>query len=97
MANVSKLVPFILKWEGGFVNDPDDLGGATNKGITLSAYETYCYRKGYPKPTVECLKNISDATWMDILKTLYWDKWKADQIVNQSVANILVDLSLIHI
>ena len=29
MADVRKLAPFILKWEGGFVNDPDDLGGAT--------------------------------------------------------------------
>ena len=28
-----KLAPFILKWEGGFVNDPLDLGGATNKGV----------------------------------------------------------------
>lgn len=27
MADVNKLAPFILKWEGGFVNDPDDLGG----------------------------------------------------------------------
>ncbi|MEQ2603107.1 glycosyl hydrolase 108 family protein, partial [Phocaeicola vulgatus] len=27
MADVRKLAPFILKWEGGFVNDPDDLGG----------------------------------------------------------------------
>ena len=24
MADVRKLAPFILKWEGGFVNDPDD-------------------------------------------------------------------------
>ena len=29
MANVNQLAPFILKWEGGFVNDPADLGGAT--------------------------------------------------------------------
>ena len=33
MADVRKLAPFILKWEGGFVNDPDDLGGATNMGV----------------------------------------------------------------
>lgn len=91
MAEVNKLAPFILKWEGGFVNDPDDLGGATNRGITLSTYEMYCNRKGNPKPTVEQLKNITDATWMDILKIFYWDMWKADLIVNQSVANILVD------
>lgn len=91
MADVKKLVPFILKWEGGFVNDPDDLGGATNKGITIATYEHYCKKKDYPKPTIDRLKNISDEQWTDILKTLYWDKWQADRIINQSVANILVD------
>jgi len=91
MADMNKFIPFILKWEGGFVNDPDDLGGATNKGITISTYEHYCKIKGYQKPTIEKLKNISDQQWIDILKTLYWDKWQADRIINQSVANILVD------
>lgn len=91
MANVNKLAPWILKWEGGFVNDPDDLGGATNKGVTLSTYMQYCRKKGYPVPTVERLKNLSDREWTEILKTMYWDRWKADQIVDQSVANILVD------
>ncbi|MFK2681147.1 glycoside hydrolase family 108 protein [Bacteroides fragilis] len=91
MADVMKIVPFILRWEGGFVNDPDDLGGATNRGITIGTYETYCKKKGYPAPTVERLKNLSEKDWAEILKTMYWDKWKADQITNQSVANILVD------
>lgn len=91
MADVNKLAPFILKWEGGFVNDPDDLGGATNKGVTIGTYEAYCRKKGYPKPTIERLKNISSPEWTEILKTMYWDKWRADGIKNQSVANILVD------
>ncbi len=86
-----KIVPFILRWEGGFVNDPDDLGGATNRGITIGTYATYCKKKGNPAPTVERLKNLSEKDWAEILKTMYWDKWKADQITNQSVANILVD------
>lgn len=86
-----KLVPFILKWEGGFVNDPDDLGGATNRGVTIGTYATYCKKKGYPAPTVERLKNLSEKDWAEILKTLYWDRWKADNIASQSVANILVD------
>lgn len=91
MANSSKLVPFIMQWEGGFVNDPDDLGGATNKGITIGAFTEYKKRKGQKAPTVEDLKNISEAEWRDVFESLYWDRWKADEIKNQSVANILVD------
>ena len=44
MANVNDLVPHILKFEGGFVDDPDELGGATNKGVTLKTYKAYCRR-----------------------------------------------------
>lgn len=91
MASIDKLIPFILKWEGGFINDPTDRGGATNKGVTIATYEAYCKRKGYPRPTVEQLKNIPDAHWRDIIKTMYWDRWHADAIHSQKVANILVD------
>lgn len=45
---------FILSWEGGFANDPDDLGGATNSGVTLSTYRMYY---GQDK-TVEDLKKM---------------------------------------
>lgn len=91
MADVNKLKPFILKWEGGFVNDPDDLGGATNKGVTFGTYKQYRKNKGMSEPTIEDLKNITDAEWTEIFKTMYWDRWQADRINNQSVANILVD------
>ncbi len=91
MASVSKLVPLIIKWEGGFIHDPLDLGGATNKGVTIATYEAYCRSKGYPKPTIEKLKNMPNEQWAEILKTMYWDKWQADKINNQSIANILVD------
>lgn len=99
MASIDKLIPFILKWEGGFVNDPTDRGGATNKGVTIATYEAYCRQKRLPRPTVEQLKNIPDAHWRDIIKTMFWDKWHADDIHSQKVANILVDwvwLSGVH-
>lgn len=91
MAHHSKLVPFILRWEGGFVNDPDDRGGATNMGITLGTYEHYCRRRGYPRPTVERLRGLSQETWEDIFVSMYWQRWRADMITSQAVANILVD------
>lgn len=91
MAQASRLAPFIKKWEGGFVNDPSDLGGATNKGITIATYTTYRKSKGLPKPTVSDLKRMKDAEWLEIFKTMYWDKFRADEIQSQSVADICVD------
>lgn len=91
MAKVELLAPYIRKWEGGFVNDPADRGGATNMGVTIGTFEVYCHRKGYPRPTVERLKKLTPSEWTDILKTMYWDRWQADKIKSQKVANILVD------
>lgn len=71
--------------------DPDDLGGATNKGITIGTFTEYRKKKGMKAPTVSELKRISNREWTDILKTMYWDRFKADDIESQSVANICVD------
>lgn len=87
MADYTKLVPIIKKWEGGFVNDPDDSGGATNKGITLKTFRSFY---GQNK-TVEDLKTISDQQWIHIFLNGYWNKCQASNINNQSVANIFVD------
>lgn len=91
MANVDKLMPFLRRWEGGYVHDPDDLGGATNMGVTMNTYIAYCKKKGYPVPTVTRLSNLSEEQWTDIVKTMYWDRFKGDRIESQSVANICVD------
>ncbi len=75
----------------GFADDKDDRGGATMCGVTLSTYKEYCRRKGYPVPTVERLKALSYEQWRDILKALYWDRCRADEIKSQPIANIMVD------
>lgn len=87
MAKAELLKPFVLRWEGGFVDDPLDRGGTTNKGITIGTFRNF-YGKD---ATVEQLKNITDEQWLHIFKCGYWDKWKADDIANQSIANIVVD------
>ena len=76
--------------KSGLANDKDDLGGLTMVGVTYGTFEAYC-RKKCIKPTPFKLQTIDYSNWLDILKTLYWDRWKADEINNQSVANILVD------
>ena len=87
MADYRKLKPFILRWEGGYINDQADLGKQTNKGVTLSTYRSVFGKN----KTVSDLKKITDEQWEFIFKKFYWDKWKADDIKDQNVANILVD------
>ena len=75
----------------GFSDNPLDRGGATMVGITLNTYKQYCKEYHISEPTVSNLKEIPYATWKNVLKVYYWDRYKADEINSQSVANICVD------
>lgn len=88
MAEAERMIPFIRRWEGGYVNDPDDAGGCTMAGITLKTYQKYY---GADKDCND-LKFITDSEWLHIFKNGYWDKMKADKIVNQSIAELCVDM-----
>ena len=92
MAKIELLVPKILKWEGGYVNDPLDKGGATNMGVTLETWRNVGHDKdGDGDIDAEDIKllNVEDATM--VMKKFYWDKWHADDIKSQGIAEILVD------
>ena len=64
-----KALSFVLKWEGGYVNNPNDRGGATNKGITQNTYNSYLQSKGRPTKDV---RYITDAEVEDIYYSRYW-------------------------
>lgn len=111
MANIDKLIPFILQFEtgvnrkenesmeklfnrarvSGFSNHPLDKGGATMCGVTLATYSCFRERQGYASTSAEELRRMPYAEWRPILKSMYWDRWQADKIRSQQVANILVD------
>lgn len=82
---------FIRAKGSGWSDDPNDGGGKTMIGVTLDTYKGYCRSKGYPTPTAERLRNITYKQWLEIAKSLYWDKWRADEIRSQSVAEMVVD------
>lgn len=82
---------FLRAKKRGFVDDPSDKGGATMVGVTIGTYRSYCRYKGQKTPSVQDLKNIPYKVWRDIVYTMYWNKWKADTIADQSVANMVVD------
>jgi lysozyme family protein len=89
MANFEKLIPFILRHEGGYAEVPGDLGGATNSGITIGTFRQFF---GADK-TKEDLKKMTDAQWKYIFEKGFLNKCKADQIKNESVAFMLVDFA----
>ena len=62
-------LPFVLRWEGGFVDHPQDPGGRTNKGITQKVYDQFRLRSGQPAQDV---KDISDDEVQSIYEAGYW-------------------------
>jgi len=92
MADINLYFPKQQKWEGGFVNDIADAGGATNKGVTLSTWRSMGYDKdGDGDIDAQDIKLLSEADAKMVLKIAYWDRWRADAIKNQSIAEILVE------
>lgn len=91
MANIDRLAPVIFRWEGGFVNDPLDHGGATNMGVTVATWRQVGYDKdGDGDIDADDVRLLTRADAMRVLR-IYWVRWHADSIRNQSIANILVD------
>ena len=93
MAKVEILAPWLLSWEGGYNKVKGDKGGATNKGVTLATWRKYGYDKNEDKVINErdvMLITEFDAIYV-VLKPVYWDKWKADDIRSQAIANLVVD------
>jgi lysozyme family protein len=60
---------FVLRWEGGFVDDPIDPGGRTNRGITQKTYDAYRKSKQLPDADV---KDVTEVEVEEIYQRNYW-------------------------
>ena len=70
----------ILKAEGGYVNDPDDPGGATNKGITQKTYNRWLTDNEIQPQDV---RHIPYINVYNIYRERYWSKSSADVICDE--------------
>lgn len=68
---------FILKMEGGYVNDPADPGGATLKGITQATYSAWRKAKGLE---IRPVKLAIDAEISAIYLERYWRPAQCEKI-----------------
>jgi lysozyme family protein len=91
MATFDIFLPMLLKFEGGYVDDPEDPGGETNKGVTMITFRGCSHELLGIDPTSENLKALTDAQAGILYKTLYWNKIQGDAIALQDLANIVCD------
>jgi|TARA_B100000519_G_scaffold42097_1_gene32455 lysozyme family protein len=79
MANLEtfdEIIEVVLEHEGGYVDDPDDRGGATNWGVTQAVYENFV---GY-KCDKEEIKNMDEETAKEIYHEKFWKPSRADKL-----------------
>jgi lysozyme family protein len=84
-----------LKWEGGISSHSSDLGGYTNRGISLRFLHTIGLDLNKDGSIDELdLKDISENAVLYIYKTYFWDKIRADEIKSPIIAGHLFDIAV---
>ncbi|MCC4620074.1 N-acetylmuramidase [Xanthomonas cassavae CFBP 4642] len=91
MADFTQFFPTFLRFQGGFVDAPDDPGGATNMGISLAVFRQSAQARLGLEPTLEALRQLTVAQAASLYKALYWDRVQGDAIQLQPLADIVFD------
>ena len=104
MADFKLAIDKLLKTEGGYVNDPDDNGGETYKGIARkfwpswlgwSIIDDYKQHDGFPtKPFTDHETEIDNQLQYEVKMFYYenfWVKVGADNTNNQVIAALIDD------
>lgn len=76
-SNFDTSLGLTLVYEGGWVNNPKDPGGATYRGITQSVYDEDRDLRNLPAQSVRLM---TDAEMRAIYRRRYWNQVNADQL-----------------
>lgn len=101
MADFYKAYKKLEVAEGGYVNDPDDAGGETYKGVSRKANPYWIgwtmiddIKKHHPttfKSIIKATPQVEKAV-QDLYKGNYWDCFGLDDFKSQGIAEQLFDM-----
>lgn len=99
MSEFESALKFVLAHEGGFVNNPNDPGGATNKGISLRFLKGLSVSELkefgiFEEPDIETIRNLSDDQVAKIYLKEFWEVAPFERIQSQELCNYLFDMSV---
>lgn len=90
-AAFDEAVPWIEKWEGGYVDDPADPGGPTNRGVTIGTLE----RWRNSAVTKMDVRSLSQEEARQIYRALYWTPVRGDELP-VGVSLMLFNAAILH-
>ena len=76
MNNFDQCLALVLQIEKGFVNDPNDPGGATNFGVTKVTYEQFI---GHPV-SVDDMRALTVDQITPLYRRMFWDAVHGDDL-----------------
>ena len=74
--NFEQCLAFVLKEEGGYVNDAHDPGGATNFGVTKATYEQFI---GHPV-SIQDMQSLTVEQITPLYRGMFWDAVHGDDL-----------------
>lgn len=102
MADFKQAYDITMSHEGGYVNDPNDVGGETYKGIARKYHPNWkgwviidserIFTSSFPNRL--SVKDNLQVFVCNLYRQLYWDIFDGDNMPNQVIANQLFDIAV---
>lgn len=97
MSTFDIAIPLVLKHEGGYVNNPNDPGGATNYGISLRFLADHPELGDFDQDgdvDIDDISVMSQADAIEIYRKTWWEAFGYERINDQTIATKLFDLAI---
>ena len=83
-------IPLVLKYEGGFADNPNDRGGRTNMGVTQGFLDTYKKRAGV---NVDDVIHLKKEEAIELYRT-EWNIYGFGKLDNSNVMKLVYDFAV---